>query len=82
MGSEELEEDARRYIWVPFMSDAFRTNAEGEVVELSDVVELESARTSEAMRVPPDASSLGLYKIFHYNGHHDKINARLRSYVP
>jgi len=61
---EELEEDGRRYIWVPFMSDAFKTNSEGEVVESSDVVELEDARTSEAMRLPPDTSSVGLYRRF------------------
>jgi hypothetical protein len=58
---EELQEDARRYIWVPSMSvsNAFRTNA-GEVVELSDIAEVEGARTSEARRLPPDTSSLGL----------------------
>ncbi len=49
------------------MSDAFRTNGEGEVVELSDAVELEDARASEAMRLPPDMSSLGLYRKFQYN---------------
>jgi hypothetical protein len=64
MDFEELEEDAWRYIWVPSISDALRTNAEGEVVDLSDAVELEDARTSEAMRLPPDVSSLGLYRKF------------------
>lgn len=57
MDFEELEDDARRYIWVPSMSDAFRTNA-GEVVELSDIAEVEGARTNEARRLLP--SSLGL----------------------
>jgi hypothetical protein len=62
MEFEELEEDGRRYTWVPFISDAFITNAEGDVAGSSDVVEveLEDARTSEAMRVPPDTSSVGL----------------------
>lgn len=66
MEFEELEEDGRRYTWVPFMSDAFITNAEGDVAGSSDVVEVEfeDARTSEAMRVPPDTSSVGLYKRF------------------
>jgi hypothetical protein len=82
MDFEELEEDGRRYTWVPFMSDAFRTNAEGEVdeAESSDVVELEDARTSEAMRLPPDTSSVGLYRRFQYNGR--KISTRLQGYVP
>jgi hypothetical protein len=77
---EESEEDGRRYTWVPFMSDAFRTNAEGEVAESSDVVELEDARTSEAMRLTSDTSSVGLYKRFQYNGH--KVSARLQDYIP
>jgi hypothetical protein len=68
MDFEEFEEDGRRYTGVPFMSDAFRTNAEGEVVEFSDVVELEDVRTSEAMRLTSDASSVGLYRKFQYNG--------------
>ena len=80
MDFEELEEDGRRYTWVPFMSDAFRTNAEGEVAESSDVVELEDARASEAMRSPPDTSSMGLYRRFQYNG--TKVSARLQNYVP
>jgi hypothetical protein len=62
----ESEEDARRYIWVPSMSDAFRTNADGGVIESSDVVDSEGARTSEARRSPPD-TSLGLYRKFGYN---------------
>jgi hypothetical protein len=63
---EELEEDARRYIWVPSRPDAFKTNGGEGVVEFSDVVELDGARTSEAMRSPPESSSLGLYG-FRYN---------------
>jgi hypothetical protein len=78
MDVEELEEDGWRYTWVPLMSDAFRTNAEGEVVEFSDVVMLEDARTSEAMRLTSDASSVGLYRRFQYNG----VSARSQSYVP
>lgn len=63
MDFEELEEDGRRYTWVPSASDAFRTNSEEEVVEFSDVVELD-ARTREAMRLTSDTSSVGLYRIF------------------
>lgn len=66
MDSIESEEDARRYIWVPSVSDAFRTNSGGCVVESSDVVDSEGARTSEARRSPPD-TSLGLYRKFGYN---------------
>lgn len=80
MDVEELEEDGWRYTWVPLLSDAFRTNAEGEVVESSDIVELEDARTSEAMRLMSDASSVGLYRRFQYNEH--QVSARSQSYVP
>jgi hypothetical protein len=80
MDFEELEDDGRRYTWVPFMSDAFRTKAEGEVIEFSKIVGLEDARRSEAMRSPPDTSSVGLYKRFQYNG--PKVSTRLQSYVP
>ena len=80
MEFEELEADGRRYTWVPFMSDASRTNAEGEVAESSDVVESGDARTSEAMRLAPDTSSEGLYRRFQYNGR--RVSARLQSYIP
>lgn len=76
-GFEELEDDARRYIWVPSMSDAFRTKAGGGVAEFSGVVEL--ARTSEAMRLPPDTSSLGLYKRFRYNQQSRRPITKLRT---
>jgi hypothetical protein len=66
MDFEESEEDGRRYTGVPSVSDAFRTNAEGEAVGFSDVVELEGARTSEAIGLPPDTSSVGLYRRFQY----------------
>lgn len=78
MDFEELEEDGRRYIWVPSVSDAFRTNTERDV-EFSDVEELEDARTSEAMRLTLE-SSVGLYRRSQYNGR--KVSARLQSYVP
>lgn len=71
MDFEELEEDGRRYILVPSMSDAFRTN-----VEFSDVEEVEDARTSEAMRLTLE-SSVGLYRRFQYNGR--KVSARLQA---
>ena len=80
MDFDELEEDGRRYTWVSFMSDAFRINSEGEVAESSDVVELEDARASEAMRLPPDTSSVGLYRRFQYRG--PKVRAQLQNYVP
>ena len=81
MDVEELEEDGWRYTWVPLMSNAFRSNAEGEVVEFSDVVVVVfgDARTSEAMRLTSDASSVELYGRFQYNGR--KVSAR-SSYVP
>jgi hypothetical protein len=66
MDSVELKSDARRYIWVPSISDASRTNAWGKVIESSDVVDSEGARTREARRSPPD-TSLGLYRRFRYN---------------
>lgn len=60
MDFEKEEGDGMRSIWVPSMFDAFKTNTEEGVAELSDIAEVECARTSEARRSPPDTSSLGL----------------------
>jgi hypothetical protein len=49
-------------------------------IEFSDAVVLEDARTSEAMRLASDASSVGLYRRFQYNER--KVSARSQSYVP
>ena len=77
MDSEELEEVGRRYTGVPLMPDAFRTNAEGEVLEFSNVVELEDARTSEATRLTSDGSSVGLYRGF--NGRSQRPISKLHT---
>ena len=61
------------------MSDAFKTNVEGEV-EFSDVVELGDARISEAIDLSPESSAVVLYRRFQYNGR--KVSTQLPSYVP
>ena len=66
MDSNSLESIARRYIGVPSMSDASRTNAGEGVLESLDVEGSEGARTREARRSPPD-TSLGLYRRFRYD---------------
>ena len=61
--SEDESGDGRRYIWVLFVFEALRTKSKPWVVELSDV-ELDHARTREAIRFPSGESTSGLYKEF------------------
>jgi hypothetical protein len=55
--------NGRRYIWVLFVFEALRTNSKLWLVELSNV-ELDDARTREAICFPSVESTSGLYKEF------------------